>query len=119
MATEQTPTAFTVGGQPTVSGYVVRNAVYGYEEDAEQKKDANGRFLSKITYSRRATLKIDMEAESGTTPAYNAGGTIASGSITDGAGTATGWKIRDAKVTKTRGAIAVSLDLIGLADLLA
>jgi hypothetical protein len=119
MATEQTPTAFTVGGQPTVSGYVVTSAVYGYEEDSEQKKDAHGRFLSKITYSRRATLKIDMEAESGTNPAYNAGGTITTGTIADGAGNATAWKIRSATVTKTRGAIAVSLDIIALTDLLA
>lgn len=119
MSTEQTPTAFSVGGQPTVSGYVVISAVYGVEEDSEKKADSNGRFLSKITYGRRATLKLEMEAESGTTPAYDAGGTIASGSITDGAGNATGWKIRDAKITQTRGPIAVSLDLVSLTDLLA
>ena len=119
MATEQTPSAeFTIGGQPTVSGYTVQGADYGYEEDAEQKKDANGRFLCKITYSRRATLKLEMEANSGTTPAYQDGGTIASGEIADGAGNATAWKIRSATVTKTRGPIAVSLDIIALTDLL-
>jgi hypothetical protein len=120
MATEQTPSAeFTIAGQPTVSGYTVQNADYGYDEDSEQKKDANGRFLCKITYSRRATLKLEMEANSGTTPAYQNGGTITSGTIADGAGNATAWKIRDAKVTKNRGVWAVSLDLIGLTDLLA
>ena len=119
MATEQTPSTFTVAGQPTVDGYVVLSAIYGVEEDSEQKKDANGRFLSKITYSRRATLKIDMEAESGTTPAYQDGGTITTGTIADGAGNATAWKIRSATVTNTRGPIAVSLDIIALTDLLA
>jgi len=120
MATEQTPSPkFTIGGQPTVSGYTVQNADYSYEEDAEQKQDADGRFLCKIAYSKRATLKLDMEANSGTTPAYQNGGTIASGVIADGGGNATAWKIRDAKVTKNRGVWAVSLDLISLTDLLA
>jgi hypothetical protein len=119
MATELMPVAHTVGGQPTVSGYVVINAAYGIEEDQEVKKDANGRFASKITYSRRPTLKLEMEAESATTPAYQDGGTIASGSIKDGNGDAMGWKIRSATVTNTRGPITVSLDLIGLTDYLA
>jgi hypothetical protein len=120
MATEQTPSAeFTIAGQPTVSGYTVQDADYGYEEDAEQKKDAAGRFLCKITYSRRATLRLEMEANSGTTPAYQDGGTIASGVIEDGGGNTTAWKIRSAQVTKNRGVWAVSLDLISLTDLLA
>ena len=119
MATELMPVAHTVGGQPTVSGYTVISAEYGVQEDSEQKKDANGRFLSKITYGRRSTLKLEMEANSGTTPAYQNGGTIASGVIEDGGGNETAWKIRSAPVTKTRGPIAVSLDLIALTDLLA
>jgi hypothetical protein len=118
MATELMPVEHTVGGQPTVSGYVVTNAVYGVEEDTETKQAPDGGFLSKITYSRRPTLRLEMEAESGTTPAYSDGGTIASGSITDGNGDAMGWKIRSATVTNTRGPIAVSLDLIGLTDYL-
>jgi hypothetical protein len=119
MATELMPVAHTVGGQPTVTGYVVISAEYGIEEDQEVKQDANGRFLSKITYSRRPTLKLEMEATSGTTPTYQNGGTIASGTIADGHGDAMGWKIRSATVTNTRGPIAVSLDLIGLTDYLA
>ena len=119
MGTELMPVEHTVGGQPTVSGYTVISAEYGVDEDAEQKKDANGRFLSKITYGRRSTLKLEMEANSGTTPAYNHGGTITTGTIADGAGNATAWKIRSATVTKTRGPIAVSLDIIALTDLLA
>ncbi len=38
MATEQLPASqYLIAGQPTVTGYVVVSAVYGREEDAEDK----------------------------------------------------------------------------------
>lgn len=121
MATEQLPASqFVVGGQPTLTGWTLPQAQYGFEEDSENKTTAAGRFLTKITYSRRATLNVTIEAESGTTlTTYEAGGAIASGVFTDGAGNATAWKIRSANRTKTRGVTQIELDLIAQTDLLA
>lgn len=119
MATTQLPASqYVVGGQPSVSGYILPQAQYGLDEDAETKQDANGRFKCKIAYSRRATLSVTLEVTTGT-PAYQAGGEIASGVFTDGAGTATAWKIRSATLTKTRGPQIVALDLVAQTDLLA
>ena len=121
MATEQLPaTTFTVGGQPTLSGWQVVSATYGIEEDSETKQTASGRFLCKLTYSRRATLQVILEADSGTTTTtYQTGGEIASGVFADQAGTATAWKIRSASKANTRGPVQVTLDLISQTDLLA
>ncbi len=121
MATEQLPTAvYAIGGQPTVSGWVLPQAQYGIEEDTEAKQNSNGRFNAKITYSRRPTLQVTLEAEHGTTlTAYQDGGQIASGVLADAAGTETAWKIRNATLTKTRGPAQVELDLIAQTDLLA
>lgn len=120
MATEQLPASqYVIAGQPSLSGYVLPQAQYGYAEDSETKYDANGRFKCKITYGRRATLQVTLEVVSGTTPAYQAGGEIASGVFADGAGTSTAWKIRSATLTKTRGPQVVDLDLIAQTDLLA
>lgn len=119
MATEQLPALqYVIGGQPTLAGYILPQAQYGIEEDGESKYDANGRFKSDLTYSRRATLSVTLQVTSGT-PTYQNGGEIASGVFTDGAGTATAWKIRSATLTKTRGPKVVELDLIAQTDLLA
>lgn len=119
MATEQLPaTQYVIGGQPTLTGYVLPSAQYGIQEDAENKQDANGRHKCKIAYSRRATLSVTLEVTSGT-PTYQNGGEIASGVFADGAGNATAWKIRSATLTKTRGPKVVELDLISQTDLLA
>jgi len=115
---EQLPeNQYVVGGQPTVSGYILPQAQYGFEEDADQKQDGNGRFRAKITYSRRPTLTVTLEVLDSTTPAYQNGGEIASGVFVDGAGNATAWKIRNATLTKTRGPWMVELDLIAQTDL--
>ena len=121
MATEQLPAStFVIGGQPTLSGWVLPTAQYGFEEDAENKQTGAGRFLCKITYSRRPTLSVTIEAEHGTTlTTYESGGTVASGVFADGAGNATAWKIRSANRTKARGVTQVQLDLIAQTDLLA
>ena len=119
MATTQLPASqYVVGGQPTLNGYILPQAQYGLDEDAETKQDEDGRFKCKIAYSRRPTLSVTLEVTSGT-PAYQSGGEIASGVFTDGAGNATAWKIRNATLTKTRGPQVVSLDLIAQTDLLA
>lgn len=119
MATEQLPAGiYVIGGQPTVAGYQLPQAQYGFEEDQELKYDGKGRFKAKLTYSRRPTLSVTLEVTTGT-PTYQNGGQIASGVFTDGAGNATAWKIRNATLTKTRGPQVVELDLIAQTDLLA
>jgi len=118
MATEQT-TEFELNGKPTISGYVVTNAVYGVQEDAEPKNNAAGQFLSKITYGKRSTLSLTLELESDTTSTYQEGGTVASGVVADGAGNATAWKIVSATKTNTRGPTVVEMQLVALTDLLA
>ena len=121
MATQQLPVdVYVIGGQPTLTGWQLPQAQYGFEEDAEQKTTAAGRFSAKITYSRRSTLNVTIEAESGTTTTtYQTGGGILSGVFADGAGNATAWKIRSATKTNTRGPVQVVLDLISQTDLLA
>ena len=118
---EQLPSAvYVCGGQPTITGWVLTPASYSFEEDSEVKQNAKGRFNAKITYSRRPTLSVTLEAEDGTTlTTFETGGEVASGVFTNGAGDATAWKIRSASRTKTRGAVSVTLDLIALTDLLA
>jgi hypothetical protein len=119
MATTQLPAGtYAIGGQPTINGYVLPQAQYGFDEDAEQKTDGNGRFKAKIAYSRRPTLSVTLEVTSGT-PTYQNGGEIASLVFADGGGNATAWKIRSATLTKTRGPQIVELDLIAQTDLLA
>jgi len=120
MATTQLPASqYVVGGQPTLNGYVLPQAQYGVDEDAEVKNDQNGRFKCKIAYSRRATLSVSLEVLDGSTPTYQSGGEIAGGVFADGAGNATAWKIRSATLTKTRGPQGVEMDLVALTDLLA
>jgi len=121
MATEQLPaTTYSIDGKPTLTGWQIISATYGIEEDAETKQTAAGRFSAKITYSRRPTLQIVMEANSGTTTTtYQTGGEIASGVFANQAAGATAWKIRSATKTNTRGPVQVTLDLVAQTDLLA
>lgn len=121
MATEQLPAAqYIVAGQPSLSGWEVIQADYGFEEDFEDKQDATGQQKAKITYSRRQTLSLTLEAaHGGTVHTYVAGGQIASGTLTlaDGS-TASAWNIRSATLGRTRGVTTMQLDLIQQADLL-
>ena len=123
MAVEQLPAAqYVIGGQQTLAGWVLPENSYGIEEDGETKQDADGGFKAEITYSRRQTLSVTLEAEHGTTATvYSKGGTIASGAggFADSAGGAMGWKIRNVTETRTRGPVQVTLDLIALTDELA
>jgi len=121
MATQQLPSAlYTIGGQPTLAGWQIISAVYGMDVDKEEKKTSTGRFKATIIYSKRPTLQLVMEADSGTTTTpYQTGGQILSGVFATGTGSATAWKIRNAGKVNTRGAVQVTLDLIAQTDLLA
>ena len=118
MATEQLGTKqYEIAGQPTVAGFEVISAVYGFEEDAEDKQDSGGQHGAKIAYSRRATIQLELEALAAGTPAtYIAGGALTASFV---AGTPVAWKIRSATYGTTRGVQTLSLDLIALVDLLA
>ena len=49
---------------------------------------------------------------------FQTGGQVDSGVFTLADGTASAWKINDAKLTKTRGPVQVELDLIQLGDMI-
>jgi len=121
MATEQLPEAtYSIAGQVTATGWEVISNTYGFEEDSEDKAGAAGQHKAKITYSRRVTLQLEMEAlAAADVDAYQTGGQVASGVFTlaDGS-TATAWNIRNASLGRTRGVATVSLDLIQQGDLL-
>ena len=119
MAQEQLPSGiYTVGQTYDLTGYEIITATPGFEEDAEDKVDQDGRFLSKITYSRRETLQLELEAlAAATVSTYIAGGEIASGVFTLADGTtATAWNIRSSSNGVTKGVTTVSLDLIQQGD---
>jgi len=68
MATEQYPASkYVVAGQNALSGWQVVSETTGFQEDTEDKQTAAGQFNSKITYSRRATKQLTLEAVHGTT----------------------------------------------------
>jgi len=124
MATEQLPAStYLIGQKYSLTGYEITGATCGFEEDSEDKADSDGKHKAKITYSRRETLQLELEAlvtDPATTPyTYIAGGQIASGILTlaDGS-TASAWNIRNATVGSTKGVRTVSLDLIQQGDLL-
>ena len=113
---EQLPAdQYALGGQPTITGYVVVRADFGFEEDSEDKQGSGGRHKAKITYSRRKTANVELEAlGTATTQAdYVKGGAVAA-NYTPG-GTAA-WKIRNVTFGTTRGVQTVMLDLISLTD---
>ena len=120
---EQLPSdLYLVGQKYALTGYEVISATSGFEEDTETKQDGNGRFKADITYMRRQTLQLELEALAAGTPGatYGDGGTIASGVFTlaDGV-TDTAWKIRSAPTGSTKGVRTLSLDLIALTDAIA
>jgi hypothetical protein len=121
MATEQLPaTQYLIGGQPTVTNYVVRSATFGIEEDTEDKQGADGKHVAKLTYSRRKTLQLELEAlGTATQGTYQVGGALDVDYVPTAVGGNMVWKIRDASEGLTRGAQTVSLDLISLTDELA
>ena len=124
MATEQLPSAlYDIAQQPTLGGalsglYEVISATYAMEEDTETKFGGNGQFKAEITYGRRETCQLELEALSGTDSSTLAqGGQLASGILVlaDGS-TASAWNIRSASYGKTRGVQTLSLDLIQQLD---
>jgi hypothetical protein len=116
MAAEQLPAdQYKIGGQPTITGYEVIQATEGFEEDAEDKAKGSGQHKAKITYSRRKTLQLELEAlAAGAPESYVAGGGLSA--TFDPAGTPKVWKVRSATYGLTRGVQTVSLDLISLID---
>lgn len=119
-ANQQLPTAvYKVGGQLTKSGWVITENSYGFEEDSEVKTKADGTFNADITYSRRQTLQVTLEAlTEADVDEFQVGGQVDSGVFPLADGTASAWKINDAKLTKTRGPVQVELDLIQLGDMI-
>jgi len=124
MATEQLPSAlYDIAGQPTLGGawadkFEVLSATYGLEEEGETKQKGNGQFLAEITYSRRETCQLDLEALNATDASTLAnGGELASGILTlADQSTASAWNIRSVTWTKTKGVQTVSLDVIQQLD---
>ncbi len=122
MATEQLPASqYVIGGQLTLTGYILPTHQYGIVEDTETKYTAAGQFKAEITYSRRQTLNVTLEAAHGnaTVSVYTKGGTIASGVFADSQGTATAWKINNVTEARARGVPVITLDLVALTDMLA
>ncbi|MCK9432569.1 MAG: hypothetical protein M0R00_06395 [Candidatus Omnitrophica bacterium] len=109
-----TPTQYpdaqhAVGGQPTVTGWIVNSSKMGFVEDSEDKQNANGTHRSKIVYSRRRTWDLEMEAESGTTvTTYVEGGEITIDDVL--------CNITSAFITETRGPTLCSLSAIEQAE---
>ena len=118
MAVEQLPASqYVVGGQLTLGGWVLPENSYGIEEDGETKQTAAGAFKCELTYSRRQTLSVTLEAATVVAEeAYSKGGTIASAVFANSQGGATAWKIRNVTDTRTRGPVVVTLDLIALTE---
>ena len=119
--TEQLPAStYLISQIHALTGYEIIDAKMGFQEDTEDKVDTNGRFKAKITYSRRQTLQLELEALAAATPAtYVAGGQIASGTLklADGS-TASAWNILSADYGRTKGVATLSLSLIQAGDLI-
>ena len=113
MATEQLPDEqYVIGGQPTVTGWQVISAVRGIEEDSETKQTAAGQFKAKITYSRRRTMQLTLEAtQTADVDEFSEGGVVTVDTVV--------YKIRSVQEQATRGPTQVTLDLIATVDLLA
>jgi len=113
MATEQLPASqYEVGGQETVSGWVVTENGWSFEEDSEAHQDAAGQHKCDITYSRRKVLSLSLKAENGTTvDTFDEGGTYTHDAVA--------YKIRSVNRRNTRGPVEVDLELISQVDLLA
>jgi hypothetical protein len=119
MATEQLPAStYLIGQKYALTGYEVIDAKASFVEDAEDKASGAGQHKAKITFSRRQTLALELEALAAGTPAtYIAGGQIASGVFTLANGsTASAWNIRSATEGATRGVRTLTLDLIQQGD---
>jgi hypothetical protein len=117
MGTQQLPAdQYKIGGQPAITGYEVIEATFGFEEDSEDKQAGSGQHKAKISYSRRKTLQLELEALSTADPhEYVAGGGLDANFAPGG----NVWKVRSATNGRTRGVQTVSLDLISLVDELA
>ena len=120
MATEQLPdSTYSIAGQETLANWEIISNVYGIEEDAEEKMAADGQWKAKITYSRRETLSLELEALDGADLDAYQGGQVASGAwtLSDGA-TATAWNIVSSNLTRTKGVATLSLELVQQGDTL-
>jgi len=116
MAAEQLPSAaaYTLGGQSTVANTVVGQEVDGFMEEGEAKQTAAGQHACDITYSRRKTKSLTLELGNGADPTdYAVGGYL---DYSFSAGGTAAWEITSCRVTKTRGPVQVSLDLVSLTE---
>lgn len=120
MATEQLPAAtYAIAGQPTVTGYEVIDATFGFEEDSEDKQKGSGAHKAKITYMRRQTLQLELEELTTAANDYVKGGALTAAFVPFAPGATAVWKIRDVSKSLTRGVTGITLDLISLVDELA
>ncbi len=110
---EQLPTnKMTIGGQEEVEDWIVRESVWGKEEDDEDVPEASGKFRTNITYSRRQTLRLTLEATGdATADEFRGIGEYEHDDVL--------YKVRDVQETRTRGPVQVTLDLISTVDDLA
>jgi hypothetical protein len=110
---------FAVGGQETLTKHIVISSVKGFEEDSEDKQTTGGQFKSNITYSRRATLDLTIELGNTAEPKDYVKGGAVDASYLPCLPAVGVWEIRNVTVTKTRGPIQLSLQLVSLTDLIA
>jgi hypothetical protein len=120
MAVEQLPASqYAVGQSLSLAGYEIMQSVFGWREDSENKAAKSGEHKAKLTYSRRRTLDLELEALAAATPAtYVAGGAVDTDLVPTAVADDMAWKIVSANDTQTRGVEGVSLSLIALTDLI-
>ena len=119
MPTQLPASQFAVGGQDTVTTYIVGTVVDGFEEDSEVKNTTDGQFKCDITYSRRATKDLTLElSNTASATAYVDGGSVDASFVPCAAAVGV-WEIRGVTRTNTRGPTQVSLQLVGLTELIA
>lgn len=114
MAAEQVPAAqHTVGGQVAVTGWDVIEQSDSFIEDAENTPNANGTHRCKITYSRRLTHDLSLQAQSeADASVFSEGGTYKWNTNVD-------CTIESATARKTRGPTMVDVSLLEQVDQLA
>ncbi len=114
---EQLPAdVYRLGGQPTISGWIIREAEVGRVDDAENYQNPKGQHSSKVIYSRRPTKRITCETTDGDPDIYIDGGALTAAYAPTETPGEMAWKIQDVSVALTRGVTIVTLDIISLTD---
>lgn len=103
--------AFVLGGQYTVDGYLVTVSDLDFVEVKDTKYNPNGSFRCEIVTSRRRKATLDMEALTGKDGTdLTCGGAITIAEIV--------WKIEGAPTTYSRNPVMVKLSVIEIAEML-